>query len=148
MFYSQNDFIFTCEWYFFYFLFYSKEVLDPTNNAKFEIFHFLFFRLNQSISYSFNVSLLVLLKTNNKIAILDVFVTVIHLKSFEEIFFYTQSHLFNRRNIKNQKIFSHVVFFIMQHELCTSKCRVAVSSEGYARIQFITFSFLTQQPKK
>ena len=35
--------------------------------------------LSQSMSYSFNVSLLILLKTNGKIVFLDVFVTVIHM---------------------------------------------------------------------
>ena len=54
-------------------------------NSKF--FIFCFFRLNQSMSYSFNVSLLILLKTNYKIAFLDAFVTVFHLVFFKELFF-------------------------------------------------------------
>ena len=54
-------------------------------NSKF--FIFCFFRLNQSMSYSFNISLLILLKTNCKIAFLDAFVTVFHLVFFKELFF-------------------------------------------------------------
>ena len=67
------------------------------------------------MSYSFNVSLLILLKTNSKIAFLDVFLTVLHLIFFKEIFFYIQSHLFNRKKHKELEdlfasdFFHHVV---------------------------------------
>ena len=79
-----------------------------------KIFIFFLFRLNQCMYYSFNVSLLILLKTNRKIAFFDVFVTVLHMVFQRNLLLYSESFVQSKKYEEPEDLsacgfFHHVV---------------------------------------
>ena len=92
--------------------------------------------------YSFNVSLLILLKTNRKIAFFDVFVTVLHMVFQRNLLLYSESFVQSKKYEEPEDLsacgFFHHVVPDLQFKFC-----IAVCPQPYARTQIITFGLLT-----